>query len=102
MLKGPWVMGDAYTIADPYLFTFAQWLEDDGVDPARAFRALSIIARACHSGPTSGRRLQRSLHRDGGRGLSAPGSCPELEFGRYRGAAHTERVKVVRSNGRES
>src|SRR5262245_44250699 len=36
----------------------------------RAFRALSIIARACHSGPTSGRRLQRSLHRDGGRGCS--------------------------------
>jgi glutathione S-transferase len=35
MLKGPWVMGDAYTICDPYLFTFAQWLEDDGVNPAR-------------------------------------------------------------------
>jgi glutathione S-transferase len=33
-LKGPWVMGDMYTIADPYLFTFAQWLEDDGVAPA--------------------------------------------------------------------
>jgi glutathione S-transferase len=28
-------MGDAYTIADPYLFTLAQWLEDDGVDPGR-------------------------------------------------------------------
>ena len=35
MLKGTWVMGDAYTIADPYLFTLAQWLEEDGVDPAR-------------------------------------------------------------------
>ena len=35
MLKGPWVMGDAYTIADPYLFTLAQWLEEDGVDPGR-------------------------------------------------------------------
>lgn len=35
MLKGPWVMGDTYTICDPYLFTFAQWLEADGVDPAR-------------------------------------------------------------------
>lgn len=34
MLKGPWVMGDAYTICDPYLFTLAQWLELDGVDPA--------------------------------------------------------------------
>ncbi len=35
MLKGPWVMGAAYTISDPYLFTLAQWLEGDGVDPAR-------------------------------------------------------------------
>ena len=35
MLRGPWVMGEAYTICDPYLFTMAQWLEQDGVDPAR-------------------------------------------------------------------
>lgn len=35
MLEGPWVMGESYTICDPYLFTLAQWLEDDGVDPAR-------------------------------------------------------------------
>jgi glutathione S-transferase len=35
MFRGPWVMGDVYTICDPYLFTFAQWLEDDGVDPSR-------------------------------------------------------------------
>jgi glutathione S-transferase len=35
MFAGPWVMGDAYTICDPYLFTLAQWLEADGVDPAR-------------------------------------------------------------------
>jgi glutathione S-transferase len=35
MLKGPWVMGDTYTISDPYLFTLGQWLEADGVDPAR-------------------------------------------------------------------
>jgi glutathione S-transferase len=32
--RGPWVMGEHYTIADPYLFTLAQWLELDGVDPA--------------------------------------------------------------------
>lgn len=32
---GPWVMGEAYTICDAYLFTLAQWLEGDGVDPAR-------------------------------------------------------------------
>jgi glutathione S-transferase len=32
MLAGPWVMGDTYTICDPYLFTIAQWLEGDSVD----------------------------------------------------------------------
>jgi glutathione S-transferase len=35
MFAGPWVMGEAYSISDPYLFTLAQWLEGDGVDPAR-------------------------------------------------------------------
>ena len=35
MFAGPWVMGDAYTICDPYLFTLARWLESDSVDVAR-------------------------------------------------------------------
>ncbi len=35
MLAGPWVMGERYSICDAYLFTVAQWLEGDGVDPAR-------------------------------------------------------------------
>jgi glutathione S-transferase len=35
MFGAPWVMGDRYTICDPYLFTMAQWLEGDGVDPSR-------------------------------------------------------------------
>jgi glutathione S-transferase len=35
MFKGPWVMGEAYSICDPYLFTLAQWWELDGVEPAR-------------------------------------------------------------------
>jgi glutathione S-transferase len=34
MLRGPWVMGEAYSICDSYLFTLAEWLEDDGVDLA--------------------------------------------------------------------
>ena len=32
MLRGPWVMGEAYTVCDPYLFAIAQWLEGDSVD----------------------------------------------------------------------
>jgi len=45
MLKGPWVMGERYSIADPYLFTLAQWLEDDGVDPARIPGVIAHRAR---------------------------------------------------------
>jgi glutathione S-transferase len=32
LLKGPWVMGEQYTVADGYLFTIAGWLEGDGVE----------------------------------------------------------------------
>ena len=40
MFKGPWVMGEAYTICDPYLFTVAQWIENDGVDPSALPRVI--------------------------------------------------------------
>ncbi|HEY7851942.1 MAG TPA: glutathione S-transferase, partial [Caulobacteraceae bacterium] len=40
LLVGPWVMGEAYGICDPYLFTLAQWLEADGVDLARLPRVV--------------------------------------------------------------
>ena len=45
LLKGPWVMGDRYTIADPYLFTLAQWLEADGVDLSRLPRVIEHRSR---------------------------------------------------------
>jgi glutathione S-transferase len=35
MLQGPWVMGENYTVCDPYLFTLARWMEGDGADPDR-------------------------------------------------------------------
>ena len=35
MFQGPWVMGETYTVCDPYLFTISRWLEGDSVDPAR-------------------------------------------------------------------
>lgn len=41
LLQGPWVMGEAYSIADAYLFTLAGWLESDGVDPARFPKVLA-------------------------------------------------------------
>ena len=35
MPKGPWVMGDQYTICDPYLYTMSTWLKGDEVDVAK-------------------------------------------------------------------
>ena len=32
MFRGPWVMGEQYTICDPYLYTLSTWLEGDSVD----------------------------------------------------------------------
>ncbi|MGC3986847.1 MAG: glutathione S-transferase family protein [Pseudorhodoferax sp.] len=34
MLRGPWVMGAQYSVADAYLYTISGWLEGDGVDLA--------------------------------------------------------------------
>ena len=52
MLRGPWVMGEAYTICDPYLFTLARWLEGDGVDLSRA--AAGAGASAADGRPAGG------------------------------------------------
>jgi glutathione S-transferase len=35
LLEGPWVMGETFSIADAYLFTFSTWLEGDGVDASQ-------------------------------------------------------------------
>ena len=45
MLQGPWVMGERYSISDIYLFTLAQWLEADGVDPERFPKVLALRRR---------------------------------------------------------
>lgn len=45
LLRGPWVMGASYSIADPYLFTVAQWIEGDGVDAERIPRVMEHRAR---------------------------------------------------------
>jgi glutathione S-transferase len=45
LIAGQWVMGESYSIADPYLFTIAQWLPSDGVDLARFPRVSDHQAR---------------------------------------------------------
>jgi glutathione S-transferase len=34
-LEGPWVMGNQYTVADPYLYIITCWMPGDGVDLSR-------------------------------------------------------------------
>lgn len=34
LFSGPWAMGDAYSFADPYLFTITRWLPVHGLDSA--------------------------------------------------------------------
>jgi len=45
ILQGPWVMGEAFTVADPYLFTLTRWAEGDGVELARFPRVSDHYAR---------------------------------------------------------
>ena len=45
LLIGPWVMGEHYTICDPYLFAICRWLEGDGVDVSQLPRLLEHRAR---------------------------------------------------------
>ena len=52
MLKGPWVMGERYTICDPYLFTLAQWLEQDGVDAKKIPRVIDHRRRVAERAAT--------------------------------------------------
>ncbi len=48
--RGPWVLGDRYSISDIYLFTLARWLEADGVDPEN-FPKIADHRRRMHQHP---------------------------------------------------
>ena len=64
MTGRPWVIGETYSICDPYLFTMAQWLEQDGVDPSRFPKVIDHRRRiserpAVQKGHCRGTRLNR-------------------------------------------
>lgn len=44
-LKGPWVLGEQYSICDPYLFTITRWLKGDGVPADRHPRVQEHMQR---------------------------------------------------------
>ena len=45
ILRGPWVMGAQFTVADAYLFTMTSWMKGDGVDMARFPKLTDHYAR---------------------------------------------------------
>jgi glutathione S-transferase len=51
-------MGEAYTVADPYLYTLAGWMESDGVDPS-AFPRVHDHRRRMAERPAVRRALAR-------------------------------------------
>ncbi len=60
LLIGPWVMGEGYTICDPYLFTLAQWWEADQVDSTRLPK-LSDHRRRMAERPAVARAIRAEL-----------------------------------------
>lgn len=56
MFAGPWVLGDGYSICDPYLFTVTRWLESDRVDAER-FPKIADHMRRMAERPAVGRVL---------------------------------------------
>lgn len=54
---GPYVMGEHYSIADPYLFTLAQWMPGDSIDPAR-FPKIAEHGELMRSRPAVARALE--------------------------------------------
>ncbi|MDK3074252.1 glutathione S-transferase family protein [Sedimentitalea sp. JM2-8] len=50
-LRGPYVLGDGFSLADPYLFVVTTWLSGDGVELAR-FPKLSAFVERMHRRPS--------------------------------------------------
>lgn len=61
LLKGPWVLGERYTVADGYLSVFTRWLRlEDLLDPDR-FPKLNAHLTLVQSRPC----VQKALHMEG-------------------------------------
>lgn len=45
MFEGPWVMGDTYTLCDPYFYTVSRWLEGDKADTTKLPKTMAHMKR---------------------------------------------------------
>ena len=60
MFKGPWAMGETFSVADAYLYTIGTWLKGDGVD------IISFPHIAEHAERTAAREnVKRALVKEG-------------------------------------
>ena len=58
MLQGPYVLGEAFSICDLYLFTLADWMEGDGVEP-RTFAKVHAHREMIRARPAVSRVLAK-------------------------------------------
>ncbi|MFN3815016.1 glutathione S-transferase family protein [Brevundimonas sp.] len=61
LLKGPFVMGDQYTVADGYLSVFTRWCRQTGILDARTYPKLNAHLDAVQARPA----VQRALKAQG-------------------------------------
>ena len=98
MLKGPWVMGEQYTVCDAYLFTLGLWLEGDGVDLSVAAEGGgSPQAGVGAAGGSDGAGRGEGLNCSMGKAKRAHHSVSRLmEKWWARGACHRARIRATR------
>ncbi len=61
LYKGPWAMGDSYTVADGYLYVFCRWVKAAGLLDADRFPKLTAHIEAMQARPA----VQRALATEG-------------------------------------
>jgi len=61
LFKGPWVMGESYTVADGYLYVFCRWVKAAGFLDAERFPKLNAHIEAMQDRPA----VQRALAAEG-------------------------------------
>ena len=85
MLRGPWVMGETYTICDPYLFTIAQCRSRGAAEGGRSSQAHGGAAGGAPGlGRTAGlsrRQAARRLSRSSSRPVSSISLRSQIEPG---------------------
>jgi glutathione S-transferase len=61
LFKGPWVMGESYTVADGYLYVFCRWVKAAGLLDAERFPKLNAHIGRMQERPA----VQRALAVEG-------------------------------------